>query len=90
MQKEEVEAQVLEMQDKLTTWYKDVSKLRARYPWLLYFGVPKILLLYKAMKSSSMEEIVHEVSFLVIEGKECMIKKVEVMSLKVFWLLNLN
>ena len=83
MQKEEVETKVQEVQDILTTWNMDVSELRAHHPWLLYFSVSKILLLHEVIKISSIEKIVHEVNFLVIESRECLEKKVEVRALSV-------
>ncbi len=69
------------MQRILTNWNKEVSDLRARYPWLLFFSVPKMLLLHKLMSSSSQDEVkkvVHEVSFLIAEGRGNLEKKVEV------------
>lgn len=77
--KEEVEDIVIKMQHTLTKWNKKVSELRACFPWLLYFSIPKMMLLYKLIHSPfPSKKVVHEVSFLVTEGKGNLKKKVEV------------
>jgi hypothetical protein len=71
-QKEEVYSKVLRMQDIVEEWRQEVSELRARYTWLLYFSVSKILLFHKQimMKSSpDVDALVHEVSFIVYNQK---------------------
>ena len=43
-----------------------VAELRSQYNWLLFFSVPKLLLLYHQLQEEnpSVEAIVHEISFL--------------------------
>jgi hypothetical protein len=71
MSKREVDGEVQQMQLLVTRWNHEVSDLRARYTWLLYFSVPKMLRLYHLIHSPREEMevkvkmIVHEVSFLV-------------------------
>ena len=50
----------------LTTWMQHVTKLRNQYDWLLFFSVPKMLLLYHLLQDEkpNLEAIVHEISFL--------------------------
>ena len=61
---EELEAKVEEMQRVHTRWSEHVSEICAQYPWLLFFSIPKILLIYKLILNASSVEVVHEVSFL--------------------------
>ena len=58
--------QVTETKAVLTTWMQHVNKLRSQYHWLLFFSVPKLLLLYRLLqeKKINVEAIVHEISFL--------------------------
>ena len=62
---EEVSFQIHDMQGMIVEWKKEVSDLQNHYTWLLYFSVPKLLLLHSLINSSSEDEIVDEVSFLV-------------------------
>ena len=50
----------------LTKWMGQVDKLRNQYHWLLFFSVPKMLLLYHLLqeKEPNVEAIVREISFL--------------------------
>ena len=50
----------------LTKWMQQVDELRNQYHWLLFFSVPKMLLLYHLLqeKKPNVEAIVHEISFL--------------------------
>lgn len=68
---EKVRITVLEMQDAVEKWQKEVSELRSHYTWLLYFSVPKMLLLHRQINSSPQDinAIVHEVSFVVYNQK---------------------
>lgn len=73
--KESMESIVEQTQLSITEWSKEVSHLRTQYTWLLYFSVPKMLLLYWLIRSSCqgekmLDEIVHEVSFLMINQPE--------------------
>lgn len=82
MPRNEVETKVKDTQNQRAMWIKRVTKLRASYPWLLYFSVPKMLLLYdKMMAESSFPEkakqVVYEVCFLVAQGREKLEEKVE-------------
>lgn len=67
----------------LTSWLKSVAELRSQYNWLLFFSVPKLLLLYHLLKANkpNLEAIVHEISFLCYKDQaawESTQKKVEV------------
>ena len=60
------------MEGKLTSWTSAVTKLRSRYEWLLFFSVPKLLLLYQLIREWDEENtdecldlVVKEVMFLV-------------------------
>lgn len=71
MPKEGMNNEVQRTQLLITEWNHEVSELQARYTWLLYFSVPKMLLLYHLICSSGIEgenvdKIVHEVSILMI------------------------
>ena len=50
----------------LATWLQSVDELRAKYDWLLFFSVPKLLILYHLLQveDPNLETIVHEISFL--------------------------
>lgn len=50
----------------LTRWMQHVDELRNQYHWLLFFSVPKMLLLYHLLQeeNSNPWAIVHEISFL--------------------------
>ena len=57
---------------QIADWKDEIDRLCAQYTWLLYFSVPKMLSLYRLICSNlraedreKVEEIVHEVSFLV-------------------------
>ena len=41
-----------------------VAELRNEYKWLLFFSVPKLLLLYHLLQDQNLGAIVHEISFL--------------------------
>ena len=43
-----------------------VTDLRSQYSWLLFFSVPKLLVLYHLLRKETpdLEAIVHEISFL--------------------------
>lgn len=77
--KESMEREVQETQLLITEWNGKVSNLRAKYTWLLYFSVPKMMLLYDLIHSSCQgeertDEIVHEVSFLMTNQLEDTVK----------------
>ena len=69
--KDKLHIQVLQVQEEVEEWKVEVSKLRAQHSWLLYFSIPKMLLLHKQITSSSpdIDAIVHEVSFIVYNQK---------------------
>ena len=50
----------------LTTWLQCVDELRNHYDWLLFFSMPKLLLLYRLLRADgpNMEAIVQEINFL--------------------------
>ena len=64
---EKVHLEVIDTQKAVREWQKEISELRSNYTWLLYFSIPKMLLLYRHIKSHShdIDAIVHEVSFVV-------------------------
>ena len=41
-----------------------MAELRKKYRWLLFFSVPKLLLLYHLLREQNLAAIVHEISFL--------------------------
>ena len=41
-----------------------MAELRNDYKWLLFFSVPKLLLLYHLLQDQNLAAIVHEISFL--------------------------
>ena len=58
-------AKVHETEVKLTSWMQCVADLRSQYDWLLFFNVPKLLILYHLLRENdNLEAIVHEISFL--------------------------
>ena len=65
--KQKVREEVFDTQEVVVEWQKNISMLRSRYTWLLYFSIPKMLLLYRHIKSPppGIDVIVHEVSFVV-------------------------
>ena len=84
-----MDIKVKEVQNLVTEWYQEMSNLQDQYTLLLYFSVPKILLLYKLLNSSCLEEgencrvdnIFCEISFLVnnqLVEKEKLRSKVQV------------
>ena len=58
--------QVHEVEIMLTTWSQSVDELRSQYDWLLFFSMPKLLLLYRLLHADgpNMGAIVQEISFL--------------------------
>ena len=57
----------------LTSWTRRVTKLRSQNQWLLFFSVPKQLLLYQLIQQFAKEggeeiadQLVREVMFLVV------------------------
>ena len=57
-------SQVHETEKMLTNWMQRVAELRSQYDWLLFFSVPKLLLVYHLLQEGNVEAIVHEISFL--------------------------
>ena len=58
--------QINEAEKMLAKWVDLVDELRNQYHWLLFFSVPKMLLLYHQLKKETpnLGAIVHEISFL--------------------------
>ena len=56
------------MQAEVEEWKQNMLQLQAHFPWLLYFSVPKILLLHQLLSHHQidLDKIIHEVSFLII------------------------
>ena len=57
------------MKDTLEEWTKELNSLRKEHIWLVFFSMPKLLLLSKVLTilfqdERDFEEIVQEVSFL--------------------------
>ena len=57
---------------QLTSWTQTVTRLRSQYEWLLFFSVPKLLLVYQLMQGWNEEEeegcldqLVREIMFLI-------------------------
>ena len=70
--KKDLESMVQEAQNLVAKWNHEVSELQARFHWLLYLSVPKILQLNQLINNNSSDEgewkvdrIIHEVSFLM-------------------------
>ena len=67
----EVRALVSKMESEVTSWKTKVAELHSLYNWLLYFSVPKLLLLHQLLlfptKEDTCENIVHEISFLPVK-----------------------
>ena len=76
------------MTHELTLWTKTVTDLRNQYEWLLFFSVPKLLLVYQLIQGWNEEEregcldqLVREISFLINNEamtRETLRKKIEV------------
>lgn len=84
---EAVEELTSNIQKLLEHWSHKVTQLRDASTWLLFFSMPKMLLLHQIMSSSNenkikaVEKIVHEISFLAINqsfSMEFLREKVEV------------
>lgn len=73
--KETADKMVQQTQQAVTEWTEEVTELRNRYPWLLYFSIPRMLQLYKLILPTSVsrketeKKIVHEVSFLATSNR---------------------
>lgn len=84
---------VQEAQQVLNKWTQEISELRNRYPWLLYFSIPKVFRLFHLICSSDAQKedkIVHQVSYLAINlpaGRKKLKDSVKVRRLLLFWLL---
>lgn len=71
---EDAEDRVKETEVILQTWTHEVEKLRSEFSWLLFFGVPKLLRLYRLLSEEQentdvhLKQIVHEISFLCINN----------------------
>ena len=57
---------------QLTSWTQTVTRLRSQYEWLLFFSVPKLLLVYQLMqgwdeeeKEGCLDQLVREIMFLI-------------------------
>ena len=62
--KDDLEKLVSDTEILIKEWTDEVSELRSRYNWLLFFSIPKILNVYKMVCSKNVDAIFHEVSFL--------------------------
>ena len=65
-------SQVADTESLLTTWARSVTKLRSQHQWLLFFSVPKQLLLFQLIQQLEegreeeiADQVVKEVMFLV-------------------------
>lgn len=68
---DDVDNMVQELQTSVTNWKHIISELRANYTWLLYFSIPKLLLLHEIICSSlegteKLEKTIQEVSCLTV------------------------
>lgn len=61
---EDLTSLVNETQSCVVEWTQEVLKLQKNHSWLVYFNMPKLLLLHRLLCSLQTEKIVHEVSFL--------------------------
>ena len=71
----EADQKVADVEKQVMDWSKKVTTLRSKYSWLLFFSVPKLLLLYQMVKEanldldSDIENVMGEVAFLFENGK---------------------
>ena len=77
---------------QLTSWTQTVTRLRSQYEWLLFFSVPKLLLVYQLMQGWNEEEeeeegcldqLVREIMFLITNDsttRENLRENIEVIS----------
>ena len=74
-----IEELVKKVQLIVNKWNGEVSRLQDQYSWLLYFSVPKMLLLYELIQSpqKQINAIVNEISFLHV-GRGNLVKDVQV------------
>ena len=60
--------QVKITENELMTWMQTVTELRSKYNWLLFFSIPKLLIIYGLLKSAEskeqIEQLMQEISFL--------------------------
>ena len=67
---ENAEERVKETEVILKTWTHEVERLRHEFSWLLFFGVPKLLRLFRLLSEEQedsqlhLKRVVHEISFL--------------------------
>ena len=58
---------------QLNAWNCSVTLVRAQYEWLVFFSIPKLLILYKLLDSEAAPEcidrIVQEISFLCCDDE---------------------
>ena len=78
-EKNAIEELVKKVQLIVNEWNDEVSRLQDQNSWLLYFSVPKMLLLYELIQSpqKQINAIVNEISFLPVERGN-LVKEVEV------------
>ena len=66
----EADQKVADVEKQVMDWSKKVTTLRSKYSWLLFFSVPKLLLLYQMVKEANLEfdsdidNVIREVAFL--------------------------
>ena len=58
--------QVTKAESTLTEWINKVEELHTSYKWLLFFRVPKLMILYDLLRADKpcISEIVQEIGFL--------------------------
>lgn len=76
---------------QVTSWTQTVTRLRSQYEWLLFFSVPKLLLMYQLMqewsegkKEGCLDQLVREIMFLVTNDsltRETLCQNIEVSSM---------
>ncbi len=77
---EDAVTDVDETKHQLNEWKQELSECQARCIWLPFFSMPKVLLVYRFIRSSSLDDLVHEISFLVSNEttRDCLEEKIQV------------
>ena len=72
----------------LTRWEQQMSELRNQYKWLLFFSMPKLLVLYHLLQemNPNLETIVHEISFLCSNTQEAWESALKMVKVSCQWM----
>ena len=72
----------------LIRWKQYMTELRHQYKWLLFFSVPKLLLLYHLLQEENpnLEAIVHEIIFLCSNTQEAWESALKIVKVSCQWM----